>query len=153
VLRDQAQRYAPNSCVQTDRILAGTFAHALRRGIITRNPMAGLAPSERPQRRNKRAVARLDAATLTRLVAAATTKRWRVAFGLAAYAGLRLGEIRGLRWQDVDLDAGTVTVRRSLLTDGTAKPPKTKAGERVVPILPALRRLLVEWKLRSPHTR
>jgi integrase len=32
-------------------------------------------------------------------------------------------------------------------------PPKTKAGLRVVPIVPALRRLLVSWRLRSPHTR
>jgi integrase len=37
--------------------------------------------------------------------------------------------------------------------DGTLGPPKTKAGLRVVPIVPALRRLLVSWRLRSPHTR
>jgi integrase len=32
------------------------------------------------------------------------------------------------------------------------KPPKTEAGARTVPLLPALRRLLVAWKLRSPRT-
>src|SRR5438874_4449882 len=36
--------------------------------------------------------------------------------------------------------------------DGTPGPPKTKAGYRVVPLVPALRRLLVAWKLRAPHT-
>jgi integrase len=40
-----------------------------------------------------------------------------------------------------------------MLPDGTSKTPKTEAGERTVPLLPALRRLLVEWKLRSPHAR
>jgi integrase len=30
------------------------------------------------------------------------------------YAGLRLGEVRGLRWQDIDLEAGLLHVRRSL---------------------------------------
>jgi hypothetical protein len=39
------------------RILAGTFAHALRRGLVSRNPMDGIAKAERPRQRNKRNVA------------------------------------------------------------------------------------------------
>ena len=55
-------------------------------------------------------------------------------------------------WQaDVDFDASLIRVRRSLLDDGTAKEPKTAAGIPAVRMLPALRRLLVAWKLRSPH--
>jgi integrase len=45
------------------------------------------------------------------LAASATA---RLAFGLAAHAGLRAGEVRGLRWPDVDLELGTITVRRSV---------------------------------------
>lgn len=153
LLRDQRGRYASMSMVQTYRLLAGVFAHAHRRRLITRNPLDGLAAAERPEKHLKRQVARLDSATLDRLVAAGDSERWRAAFGLAAYAGLRLGELRGLRWEDVDLDASAIAVRRSLLPDGTAKPTKTEAGERTVPILPALRRLLVAWKLRAPHSR
>jgi len=37
-----------------------------------------------------------------------------VAFALAAYAGLRAGEVRALRWWDVDFRAGLIRVRRSL---------------------------------------
>jgi integrase len=153
LLREQRQRYAPYSCAQTHRLVAGTFAHALRRGLVIRNPMDGLAPTEKPKKRAKRKIARLDDTTLARLVAAASSERWRAAFGLAAYAGLRLGEVRALKWEDVDLDAGTIAVRGSLLPDGTAKKTKTEAGERVIPLLPALRRLLVAWKLRAPHSR
>lgn len=40
----------------------------------------------------------------------------------------------------------------SLLPDGTAKGPKTQAGIRTVPMLPALRRHLIAWNLRSPRT-
>jgi integrase/recombinase XerC len=58
-----------------------------------------------------------------------------------------------LRIEAIDLEAGAIGVRRSMLPDGAAKAPKSWAGERVVPIVPALRRLLVEWRLRSPHTR
>ena len=63
-----------------------------------------------------------------------------------------LGEIRALTWDAIDLDAGTLTVSRSMLPDGTAKAPKTDAGMRTVPLLPALRRTLIEWKLEAPHT-
>ena len=90
---------------------------------------------------------------LERLVNAGPSERRRAALALAAYAGLRLGELRALTWRDVDRAAGTVTVRRSLLPDGTAKAPKTDAGVRTVPMLPALRRTLNTWQMRSPHTR
>lgn len=153
LLREQRGRYASLTCARTYRVLAGTFGHALRRGIITRNPLDGLDEGERPTKNLKREVARLDAATIDRFVAAGDSARWRAAFGLAAYAGLRLGELRGLRWEDVDLATETITVRRSLLPDGTAKSTKTAAGERTVPLLPALRRLLIAWKLRAPHSR
>ena len=112
--------------------------------------MDGLAPSERPKQKNAKRVAVLGGEAMATLVAAGCSERWRAA--LAGYAGLRLGEVRALTWGDVDLDAGTLTVRRSLLPDGTPKTPKTDAGVRTLPILPALRRVLVAWKLRSPHT-
>jgi integrase len=40
-----------------------------------------------------------------------------------------------------------------MLPNGNVKAPKTEAGQRIVPLVPALRRLLVAWRLRSPHTR
>lgn len=36
------------------------------------------------------------------------------------YTGLRLGELVGLRWQDVDTEAGLLTVRRTFSPDGNA---------------------------------
>jgi integrase len=153
LLRDLRDTYSPWTCVAVYRLLAGTFALAVRRGIVTRSPVEGLAPSERPKQRNAKRVRVLEPATIDALVRAGKTKRWQTAIGLAGYAGLRLGELRGLRWQDVDLSANLLHVERSLLPDGTAKPPKTEAGKRDVPLLPALRRLLVEWKLEAPHSK
>jgi integrase len=145
--------YSPWTCVAVHRIVRGSFALAVRRGILTRSPADGLAPSEIPQQRNARTVEVLDAETVARLVETGTSERWRAALALAGFAGLRLGEIRALTWADVDLDAGALAVHRSMLPDGTVKAPKTEAGKRTVPIVPALRRLLVEWRQRSPHTR
>lgn len=152
VLRRMRDKYAPWTCVAVYRIVAGTFALAVRRDLLSRNPVEGLAPAEKPKQRNKRRVAVLDSATLDRLVDAGGSVRWVAALALAAYAGLRLGELRALTWGDVDFEARTVTVRQSMLPDGTTKAPKTEAGTRIVPMLPTLRRRLMTLKLHSPHT-
>jgi integrase len=47
-------------------------------------------------------------------------------------SGLRLGEIFGLRWQDVDLSAGRVSVVQTLHVDGTFDTPKTHASRATV---------------------
>jgi integrase len=56
-------------------------------------------------------------------------------FHLVALRGLRRGEAAGLRWSDLDLDAGTLTVTGQLQQLGgrlIAGPPKTDAGSRVI---------------------
>lgn len=59
---------------------------------------------------------------------------------LGAFSGLRFGELAALRWENVDLDAATVTVKEASiqLNDGTllVGPPKTKESRRVVAIPP-----------------
>jgi len=84
------------------------------------------------------------------LIGKAATQRWKAAFALAAYAGLRMGEIRALRWEDIG--AETVNVRHSAAPDGTIGSPKTEAGVRSIPILPELRRVLTAWRLASPRS-
>jgi integrase len=71
----------------------------------------------------------------------------RAVWATAMYAGLRHGELRALRWDDVDFDEGKIHVRRSF--DPIAGPidVKSKAGRRSVPMLGALRKILVEHKL------
>lgn len=72
----------------------------------------------------------------------------RLACALSAYAGLRLGEVRGLRWPDVDLKSGVITVRRSITgrKRGKKEPPvetTPKSGhQRTIPISSALRIML-----------
>ncbi len=66
----------------------------------------------------------------------------RVAIALAAFAGLRQGEVRALEVQDVDLKAGVITVRRAL-SENDAVAPKS-GHERVVPLWPRLGEVLAE---------
>ena len=51
---------------------------------------------------------------------------------LAIHTGLRQGELLGLKWTDVDLDAGTLSVQRSLEADGTFNPPKRNKSRRTM---------------------
>lgn len=62
--------YSGWTCSAVYRLLKGTFGLALRRGLITRSPMDGLAPSERPKQKNAKKIAVLDGASMEKLVAA-----------------------------------------------------------------------------------
>jgi integrase/recombinase XerC len=66
----------------------------------------------------------------------------RTAIALAALAGLRMGEVRALEVRDVDLTGARLLVRRALSEDEVL-PPKS-GHERVVPLAPELKELVVE---------
>lgn len=67
--------------------------------------------------------------------------RGRPLLATLAGAGLRIGEALELRWRDVNIPRGTLTVGRS----------KTDAGIRVVDLTPALRDELALWRDRSKY--
>lgn len=73
-----------------------------------------------------------------RLAAAAERIGWRahLAVLLGGRAGLRRGEILGLRWEDVNHQRETITVRRQI-NNGRVSGPKG-GHERTVPIMPDL---------------
>ena len=76
------------------------------------------------------------------------------AFSLMAYAGLRRGEVLGLRRADVDQAAGLIRVRRQRLRTGgdlQTLPPKSRAAVRDVPILPELAAALRRLPLMLPN--
>jgi integrase len=79
------------------------------------------------------------------MVLAVIPSKWRPLFATAIYAGVRKGELLGLRKQDVDFDLGLIFVRRSY---NRAIP---KGGhEDGVPIAAELHRYLLEALSRSP---
>jgi len=68
----------------------------------------------------------------------------------AIFTGLRASELRGLRWQDVDFKAATVSVSQRADKFGQIGPPKSEAGYRTIPTPPALVTELKAWKLACP---
>lgn len=78
----------------------------------------------------------LSEADVEKVLAHIAGDRYAIAWELAL-AGLRLAEISGLRWCDVDLKAKTVTVANTRLQRGKKlieKAPKSRAGHRVLPL-------------------
>jgi len=126
------------------RLVKGTFAFAVKRKVLSVSPVEGLIEAEVPEQRSrKREIARLSELELHRLLQAAGSDRWRAAIALGGYAGLRLGEIRGLRWEDIYWQSGEIAVERSLSPQGAVQSTKTLAGRRQVELRPALWRILV----------
>src|SRR5436853_369094 len=68
----------------------------------------------------------------------------------ATFTGLRASELRGLRWGDVDLDRGELTVRQRADRWGSLGSPKSDAGKRDVPLAPVVVNALREWRLACP---
>lgn len=64
----------------------------------------------------------------------------------AASTGLRVGELFGLRWADVDFEGRKINVRQALTIDYVLASPKTKAAYRSVPMSDQLLETLTEWK-------
>ncbi len=99
---------------QTIRHARSTLRRALhdaqRDGLLTRN-VAALARPPRLERREMRA---LTAGEVGRLIDATADDPFGPLFAVATGTGLRLGELLGLRWTDVDLEGRSLTVRRSL---------------------------------------
>lgn len=71
--------------------------------------------------------------------------RWYPVFTVMLWTGMRVGEITGLRWCDIDLEEGSINVNHTLVYfDKRAEErctfaintTKTKAGERSIPMLP-----------------
>ena len=77
--------------------------------------------------------------------------RWRPVLLTAIFTGLRASELRGLRWQDVDLDRKELHVRQRADRFNDLGEPKSEAGTRTLPMPPLVANTLREWRLACPR--
>jgi integrase len=103
-----AKGYSPVSVRHAHGVLFQACAQAVADGVLARNPCEGLRGAL--PKNERREVEALTGEEVARLLA--TESRWRPLWTLAAYSGLREGELLGLLWRDVDLERGRVTVQR-----------------------------------------
>ena len=117
------------------RVLHRALRQAVQWLLLARNPADAVEPP-RPERKQIPTLDEREAAAL--LASLKDTQLYEPTL-IALTTGMRRGELLALRWQDIDLDAGTVSVRQSLqqTREGvTVKEPKSGKGRTVA--LPAI---------------
>lgn len=105
----QAAGSAAATAHQAHRTLRTALNEAVRRQHLVRNP-ASLAKAPRLEDDE---VEPYSVEEVQRLLLAASERRNSARWAIALALGLRQGEVLGLKWDDVDLDGGTLTVRRA----------------------------------------
>ena len=140
--------YAPKTVDHIHDVLSAVLRTAVTWGHLRENPAHGVKLPELRTVRPKPVLTREQA---TRLLS--TLERLpKTMVGVALLTGLRRGELFGVRWQDVDLLEHVITVERAVY-DGHFGPPKTRAGERCLPLSDAAHALLAAWHQEAQSTR
>ena len=137
---------APASVHKVHAVLHSALTYGVRMHLLARNPTdEATLPKIR-----RREMTALSEARVGELLRAAEGTPVEVPLLVLVTLGVRRGELLGLTWDDVDLDGGRLSVRRTLeeSSDGVAfREPKTARGSRSI----ALPGVTVE-ALRGHHT-
>lgn len=149
---------APATIALQHRTLHAALDQAVKWQLLARNPTDAVSPPRivRPE------IHVLDEEQTIALLAGAQNSKYFIPILMAVTTGMRRGEVLALRWEDVDLEAGLIIVRRSLeQVNGklTFKEPKTRRSRRSVRLpemtvtaLKRHRKQQAEWRLaRGPE--
>ncbi len=129
MLRDEllATDLSARTVVRHLTVAHGVFRYAMRRHGLTSNP-ASADLVDRPSVRYSGEFHTLDAEQLAALVRAANSLQDATLYLTAAQSGLRQGELRALRWSDVDFAGDRIHVRRSARVGSNAEIKAPKSG-------------------------
>lgn len=139
-------------------ILQSALGTAVTWRLISRNPVVDVEKPKIP----RQAPPHWDEAAARRFLDAARGQRLEAMFMVGLHAGLRLGELVGLQWSQVDLRAGTIQIEhqvREVSGDLSVTAPKSSAGLRTIPLPPSVtgslrrhrERLMAEGLAASPY--
>jgi integrase len=132
------------------------FSFSVRRGYIDSNPVSKLERGERAKVSNddRRVLAHEE----VRCLLEAAKDPFEVALlGVLLYAGLRQGEVLGLRWCNIDFEQGLIRLQQQLQRPRGGRPamlaPLKMHSTREVVLVPQLASRLRELRLASRHSR
>jgi integrase len=138
--------------------LSSILSDAQERGRVARNVVREMKGRRKPGK-DRRAEARrkgklkvgVDIPTReeVRAILGAVEGRWRPLLLTAVFTGLRASELRGLSWDNVNLDKAELHVRERADRYNDLGRPKSEAGDRTVPLTPQLVNTLKAWKLQT----
>jgi len=135
-------------------VLKAALKHAVTWRLLTVNPMDGIDAPKATATEMHPWTAQQASAFLA--AAAGQSLFWHAFFTVALNTGMRLAELVGLRWADLDVDKGSLRVVQTIAWvdqqtgekkgGWVVKPPKTAAGRRAIPLGPDLVALLKTHK-------
>ena len=129
-------------------LLHPTFTMAVRDGLLRLNPTEGvmteIKKSHSWEKKKRHALTIPEQKAFTNYIANSEEYRgWYPLFTVMLGTGCRIGEVLGLRWQDIDFKNRTISINHNLVyrvqEDGSCtnhvNSPKTSAGIRIIPML------------------
>jgi integrase len=146
--------YGENTVNKIHSTASGIFTDAVERGYCDHNPWRDIKRTKAPSVSAEQGVAYTEAQVVTMIRNLdsdlggrkdVNVKAAQVALGLGFWAGLRPSEIIALKWENVDTNAGKITVCESIVYGVHAERTKTDV-DRVVPYLSPLVPMLRAWK-------
>jgi len=133
--------------------LKAILRDAMRRGTVAQNVATSVRIDSNKRHQPKLEVGRdIPTPDEIRRIVQAATDRWRPLLVVAAFTGLRASELRGLPWDDVNLKRGELRVRQRADCYLAIGKPKSRAGERTIPLGPFVINTLRAWKLACPRS-
>jgi integrase len=154
------------------RTLRAALGSAQRRGLITVNPAQGQMDSIPDLDHDRDDLTIWEPDQTARFLQHVEDDHLAALYEIAAYAGLRRGELTGLRWPDLDANHAGVTIRQTLVevtrsqlttaqrrcpycsaehTGLYFKRPKSRAGRRWIPLPAPARAALLAHRDRQSH--
>ncbi|HEV3194233.1 MAG TPA: site-specific integrase [Polyangiaceae bacterium] len=134
------------------RTLSQALNHAVRLGLLYRNP----AQQVRPPRPPHREIKILTKEEIGIVLEAARATELHLPVLVSLTTGIRRGELLALRWSDVDLDAGTLSINQAqerIKGKVMYKSPKTRTSRRTITLPAACVAALREHKARQAEHR
>src|SRR5262249_26449181 len=139
--------------------LGALLTDAQDRGLVGQNVVRARARRRRQggdaARQNSKLEVGVDIPSpdeIRAIIAALGDERRRAVLLTPISSGLRISELRGLRWGDVDLKRSELHVRQRADRYNAIGKPKSAASERVIPLPPTLVNTLRKWKLACPNS-
>jgi integrase len=136
---------ARSSCAKIRNLMSVVFNHGIRHAICDRNPIQLVRQSAK----RKAVPAILSASEVQRLVLGI---RERTLVLLAFGTGLRMSELFGLKWHDIDFQKNEISVTRSIVFQ-VVGPCKTEASLKPVPLDCRLAEALKVWRDQTKYSK
>jgi integrase len=131
--------------------LKSILGEAQRRGLVAQNAAQPVRVDVKKREQGKLVVGRdIPSKEEVQTILAHAVGRWRPFLVIAVFTGMRASELRGLTWNDVDLDRKVIAVRQRANLWGEIGAPKSAAGDREIPMAPMVVNALREWRLACP---